>query len=542
MKHHNLTGLAFAIVLPLIAAAQTPLPKLPAPPVEEAKLSVPAPTPIIMDAKPVVPSSSPVAAGAAQSPSPAPSPVIDVRMSSPAPENRAAPSPSGDIRLNFQNASLGDVLNYLSEAAGFIVLQEAPVTGTITVVSKQSMTADEAVDLLNSVLAEKGYTAIRNGRILKIVSRTDAQKKDLPVMAGSDPSMIPRKDQVVTQILPVRYLEVAKLVENLRPLLSADATISANESSNAILLADTQTNIHRIAEIIHALDTSISSISTIRVFPLQYADSKSLAGVLTQLFTTDQSRGGNGGPPQGGFGRRGGFLQAMLGGGGGNQPSQSPAQQAATRVIAVSDDPSNSVIVSAPDDTMTTIAEIVNRLDTNIADITETRIFRLEHADSMELANVIGSLYGDASSSISQARSGNGGNNFGPRPQPQSSTTPRSDRALLQSRVVAVPDPRTNSLVISAARDTMTQIALTVGRLDTTDSKKQHVYIYRLENADPTNVATILRGMFSSQNGSSSTAAQPSSDRLNQRTSTGASSEVTNTMSNTGGGSRASGF
>ncbi len=122
--------------------------------------------------------------------------------------------------LNFQGASLTDVLNYLSEAAGFVIVQEAPVTGTVNVVSRQPITAEDAVDLLNTVLIEKGYVAIRNGRILKIVKREGAQKRDLPVHTGSDPEQIPRKDEMVTQILPLRFGEAAKLVENLRPLLA----------------------------------------------------------------------------------------------------------------------------------------------------------------------------------------------------------------------------------------------------------------------------------------------------------------------------------
>ncbi|MDQ3625278.1 MAG: hypothetical protein M3463_22830, partial [Verrucomicrobiota bacterium] len=132
--------------------------------------------------------------GAAQQP-----PALPERVP-PAPPNAAAPAapntrpapvalpvpvapanPADGIRLNFQGASLSDVLNYLSEAAGFVIVQEAPVTGTVNIVSRQSISADEAVDLLNAVLIEKGYLAIRNGRILKIVNRKDAHKRDLPV-------------------------------------------------------------------------------------------------------------------------------------------------------------------------------------------------------------------------------------------------------------------------------------------------------------------------------------------------------------------------
>jgi general secretion pathway protein D len=467
-------------------------------------------------------------AALAQSPTPEASPTPAVTPSPVATPVPAAvkPTAKGEILLNFQNASLADVLNYLSEAAGFVIVQEAPVAGTVNIVSKQPLTAEDAVDLVNSVLIEKGYTAIRNGRILKIVARNGAQKQDLPVMTGSDPEQIPRKDGMVTQILPVRYVEAAKLVENLRPLLSPDATLSANEASNAILLADTQTNVHRIAQIIRALDSSVSSISTIHVYTLQYADSKSLASVITQLFATDQKSSNNNNNPQGGRG-----MPPWMRGGGANAAAtpSSAAQQAAIRVVAVSDDQSNSVIVNAPEAAMETITDVVNRIDTNIADITETRIFRLQHADTTELATLLNSLYSDSGTTSSSSS----GNNANRRPQQSTQTTTSSSssaRTLLQARVVAVADPRTNCLVVSASHDTMNQIAVTVGRLDSGESKKQHVYIHPLENADPDNVATILRGMIGNQSSSSSTSAQPTSSALNQRTSNGASTDISETL------------
>jgi len=603
MKQPTLHALALGLLWPLAALAQSTTPSTPPPPAQ-----------------------LPVAAEVRLLPEPTPAPT-------PAPTSDAKPAPSltkGEIRLNFQNAAFSDVLNYLSEAAGFIIIQDAPVTGTVNVVSKQPVSIDEAVDLLNSTLAEKGYAAIRNGRILKIVNRKDAQRLDIPVMSGSDPSQIPRKDEIVTQILPVRYVEAAKLVENLRPLLSADATLSANEASNAIILADTQTNIHRIAEIVHALDTSVASISAIRVFQLQYADSKSLATILTQLFATDQNSGrgnnnrGNNAPalPP--------WAAAFMGGGGrggaaaGNTGGQSAAQQAATRVVAVADSQSNSVIVSAPEAAMVTIADIIKRIDTNVSDITETRIFWLLHADATDLSNVINSLYADAGTTP-------GGKPGQQKQQPAPQTTVnRTDRALLQSRVVAVPevrnnaliisaaresmsqiadiitridtdvsditetrifrlqhadagelsgvvssiysnagastnggsqqksqqsggqntwaaqqtsvvavaDPRTNSLIVTAARESMPQIASTIERLDSGDSRKQKVYIYSLENADPDNVATILRGMFSSQGGASTTGAQPASNALNKRTVNGASSDISNVLNTSNSSSR----
>ncbi len=565
MKTRNLFAVLIGLLVPPALMAQVdepPPPPLESQPAEVTQMPQPEPPPVAVDPVPVaspspapqpvaIPSSTPAstparAALAAPIPMPTPAPVNlqePGQISQPKP---AQPLPGkAGIRLNFQGAQLSDVLNYLSEAAGFVIVQEAPVTGTVNVISKQAISADEAVDLLNAVLLEKGYVAMRNGRILKIVNRSSAQRRsDLPVVQGSNPDLIPRKDDIVTQILPVRYVEAAKLVENLRPLLSENATITANENSNAILFTDTQANIRRIAEIIRALDTSISSISTIHVYGLRYADSKEIANVITQLFTTDQNSRNNQNAQQGVppfFGGFGGFRGA----GGGNRQNtpQSEARQAASRVIAVADTQSNSVIVSAPDEYMATISEVVSRLDTSISAVTETRIFRLQFADATELANIVNTLYaedntttGNRNTAVVVGQGGQGNRIAAGQRQVQSGT---SDRALLQARVVAVPDPRTNCVIISASRDMMEDVALTIGRLDASDSKKQHVYVHTLENADPEAVAAILRGMFTDQD--STSANQNTTSRLRQRQTSGASLDPNSVMNSSGGRGNAGG-
>ncbi|HWH72424.1 MAG TPA: secretin N-terminal domain-containing protein, partial [Candidatus Sulfotelmatobacter sp.] len=154
------------------------------------------------------------------------------------------------LRLNFRGAPLEMVLDYLSEAAGFIIVLEAQPKGTVDVWSDQPLTRDEACDVLNSALIKNGYAAVRKGRTLTIVNRDEAKTHALPVKLGSDPGSIPQTDEMVTQILPVRFIEVAQLVKDLQPLVSARATMTANESANTVAITETQANIHRVAEII----------------------------------------------------------------------------------------------------------------------------------------------------------------------------------------------------------------------------------------------------------------------------------------------------
>ncbi len=464
------------------------------------------------------------------------------RSSLPSVPRDAAPAQApGTIRLNFQNAQLSDVLNSLSAAAGFIVVQQTPVSGTVNLNSQQAVTADEAVDALNSVLIDKGFVALRNGRILKIIARDSAQKNnDVPVNVSADPTKIPRKDNMVTQIMPVRYVEVAKLVDTLRPLLSDNATIASNDNANAVVLTDTQANIHRIAEIIHALDSSVSSISVIRVYTLRYADAKELADVITELFAPPSTSGNNRNGQQGfgGFPFFGGNR-----GGGGNAAGApaaptSEARQAASRVIAVADETTNSVVVSAPDEFMSAIDDLVTKLDTNTTEVTETHIFKLQNADANEVAASLTALYSDQTTANGGAAGGNnnrGGNNnnrgggYPGQPNPGAATGALSERALQQARVIAVADPRTNSVLVNASHASITQIALLVGRLDASDSKKQHIYVHSLAHADPGNVAAILSGMFNVSS-TNSTYVQPSTTRLDTRSQTGLTTDAQSTL------------
>src|SRR6185503_12745799 len=119
------------------------------------------------------------------------------------------PAPNGaaekQLRLNFRGVPLEMVLNYLSEAAGFIIVLETRVEGKVDAWSNQPLTKEEAVEVLNTVLNKNGYAAIRNGRTLKIVSRDEAKTKDIPVRSGSKPEDIAKTDEMVTQIIPVQY-------------------------------------------------------------------------------------------------------------------------------------------------------------------------------------------------------------------------------------------------------------------------------------------------------------------------------------------------
>jgi len=195
------------------------------------------------------------------------------------------------------------------------------------------------------------------------------------------------------------------------------------------------------------------------------------------------------------------FPGGFNGGNGGNRNGTPGAsvQQTAQQVTVVADEYSNSLIILAPEVYQGAISNLIRQLDVPIQDITELRVFALQNADPTEMANVINELFEDQSTTANSRTSSRGpGFRFGP--PGSNGNSGNSERSKLQAKVVAVADPRTSSVLVTASKDLMEQIAPMIAQLDASTSKKQKVFVYSLENALSEDVEPVLRNLFETQN------------------------------------------
>lgn len=410
---------------------------------------------------------------------------------------------AGTLRLNFRNAPLSMVLDYLSEAAGFTISPNSKVDlkGTVTVWSNRTMSRDEAVALLHKALGEYNYGAtVENGNILNIYVVDPSNTEIVAGIPNDDFNTIPATKDLVTQIVYVRNVESSQLITSLQPLMPAGTSMSANQGANAIVITDTKANIRRMAQLVKALDTASVSASEMRVFPLDYADATALAQVVTQLFqSNDSSQNGRNRGGFGGFPGFGGFGGGDRGRGDGNSSggSAQAGRVAAAKVTAVADERSNSLVVSAAAEQMKYIEDLVKQMDVNVDDLTELKVFRLRYADPQETADQLASLFPDPT--LQQNSRGQGFRGFGPFGNfggGNNNRTTQSSRSTKQTRVTAVADPRTGSVIVSASRETMGQIAGIVEELDSDPSKKKKVHVIKVENRDPQEVVEELQSII----------------------------------------------
>ena len=293
----------------------------------------------------------------------------------------------GGILMNFQDAPLSAVLEHLSETAGFVIVQEAPVQGRVSILARQPLDAREAVLLLNTVLKERGYAAIRTGRILRIVTLDAAKVHNIPVMSGSDPQAVEATDEMITQVIPIRYADAVRLREDIASLLPSYAEMSANVSSNSLILTDTAANVRRIMQIVRVLDTHMSSVAEVRVFILEYANATAAARLINEIFQTEDQTARGRAQARVAVQRFRGPQAAQPQGEGEGARNQ--------RVYAAADERTNTVVVSGPGDVLAVVEQVIRELDANPAEEEGVMVYPLKNATADDLAGVLNNLFSE---------------------------------------------------------------------------------------------------------------------------------------------------
>jgi len=331
----------------------------------------------------------------------------------------SAPSRDGILRFNFKGAPL----NYMSDAAGFVIVLPGPISGTVDMVSARPVSREDAVNLLGIALNKNGYGMSRQGNTLIVSSKDDAKNQNIPIHTGDDPAEIPMTAQIVMQIIPLRHIDATQASKDLATMIPSSSTLTANQDSNSLIVTDTEMNIHHIVEVVAALDASIETESTTQVFHLKNADPMEMAALITNLYGTpttttaggagQQGRGGlaaafgfgaggfgggAGGGNRGGGGGGNGGNGGRGGGAGGNNRSGGGRS---IPVVAVADPRTYSVVVTGAKAQLPDIAEMINRLDSDSGRKQNAYTITMQNADVQQVQQILQNLFQSSTTSRS---------------------------------------------------------------------------------------------------------------------------------------------
>ena len=411
------------------------------------------------------------------------------------------------ISMSFREAELDYVLDFFSRATGYTVVKDAEIKARVTIISQKDIPVDQAFSVLNSILAIKGYATIVNGKIVKVVPLENAKQENMEIRVGSDPTDIDIADTIVTQIMPLSYTSAGQIVKDLKDLIPKYGVMIAHTRSNTLIVTAASSNINRFAQIIKELDIPMSDLIKIEVFPVKYRDAEVLAKVIEKMFEKPKGTEAEQ-QAQAERGRRFRGFDRGPGGAGEEASAETSATGESERlqimgdVKVAADTDTNSIVVSASQENLNLIRELIEKLDKPVTDQAETRIFILEHADSSELADKLNQAFQPSTSRYStqtgfgRTRFGRGGG-FMPPQANQTQTTSEGDSILGLPEVSVVGDERTNSLIVTTTSQQMESMGQLIKQLDRDVADyEQDTMVISLENAEAANMEQVLSELF----------------------------------------------
>ncbi|MGR6328280.1 type II secretion system secretin GspD [Sphingomonas sp. XXL09] len=261
--------------------------------------------------------------------------------------------------LNVRDADIRAFIADAAKVTGRTFIIDSRVQGKVTVVTDRPLSRSEYFEAFLSTLRANGLVAVPTGNGAFRVQPIDN--------AASQPSRVglagANRNSLVTEIVRLRAVDAQQAIETVRPLVSAQGSVSANRGANSLVIVDFADNIRRIREVLRRVD---ADTATTRVIALKNASAKEIAAALQGLS----------GAATGGQGGTGGTGQGAVG----------------TSVVSV--DSSNSVIIRGDASTVARLAAVAADLDQKAKNGTEIKVVFLENADAAQLLPVLQQLVG----------------------------------------------------------------------------------------------------------------------------------------------------
>ncbi|MEO1007992.1 MAG: secretin N-terminal domain-containing protein [Planctomycetota bacterium] len=306
--------------------------------------------------------------------------------------------------LTFQDASIDDLIPFIVEATGKVVIvPEARLPARVTVMSDRPIPRMQALDLVILALQQDGVAVVETDDIIILRDINEVVRQDVPVI-GPDERVEGRRDlgAMAEKVFRIENSVAVDLGEAIGETLPEYAKITVDESSNHIAVLGNIGLLRRIEALIDGMDRPGSRALVTQTFRLRYADAEQIAANITELFSEEGGTSTNQNNQQNRF--FGGFRR-----GGGDEEGSSGSTTADLRVT--SNTQQNAVTVAAEQGVLDQIRGLIEQeWDLPLPDeAVVPRIYTLENSDPIAVRDLLEGLFGEAEAAAAPATGGQGG-------------------------------------------------------------------------------------------------------------------------------------
>ncbi|MGR3177064.1 MAG: type II secretion system secretin GspD [Candidatus Anammoxibacter sp.] len=187
-----------------------------------------------------------------------------------------------DFTFNFKDADIKEVIHQLlGKILGLNYIIDKKVTGVINLNTSGEIYKDELLTIVQTMLDINGYTIAKDGEIYKILPVQDVRQLPGKVITGD--KVIKSGKDIITQIVPLKYIAPQGIIPTLRTFLTKGGTAVSPNDTHVIIVVDDASNIERLLTIIKTFDAPFFAGRAIKFFDIKHLNVKNLAKHLRSI-------------------------------------------------------------------------------------------------------------------------------------------------------------------------------------------------------------------------------------------------------------------
>jgi general secretion pathway protein D len=260
----------------------------------------------------------------------------------------------------------------------------------VTVQTIGKIATNDVFNVLLTILDVNGLAAVKSGNLYRIIPKEGAPQSSIRTVVGREADPSRSGDEMLTQLVPLKYISAVDAVNLLRPFVPQQGSISAHRETNLLIITDTAANIRRVLDIVKLVDVEVA-VDELQIIPIRNADAQELAQLLNQMFASGRLRSGvgvvtPGAPPP--------PPAPPLPGAAPLPPTPPGTTPTADRPLIVAERRSNSLVIHARKPELETIAKLIEKLDVDIYGGQRVFIYFVENTKAKDLAATLDAVYG----------------------------------------------------------------------------------------------------------------------------------------------------
>ncbi len=193
--------------------------------------------------------------------------------------------PMADLQL--VNMPIEQFLKIYADYVNRTILRQAALPNlNVTLEAQTPLTVEEAIQAMDSVLSLNGYTTIPVGeKFITFVPSANALQEGAAFSTVTSAAELPEANQFITHISQLKHILPSEAVPMLTPMAKNPAGIVALDVSKTLVLRDNSSNIKRMLELLERIDIKPDEDFKLKVIPIRYGKVEEIYSSMQELIT-----------------------------------------------------------------------------------------------------------------------------------------------------------------------------------------------------------------------------------------------------------------